>query len=158
MRWLPLLALCLLATRADAAPCGPGAAPQAAMCKCGDLGIDGTFTESNAVFSGVVVRVERPTPISAQGDSVTLVVRRAWKGTAAGDTMVVVDWPVCGVLFRPDSAFLVYARADENGALRPHGCLRSRQLTPPGETRRLIPGYTWEDMAVLDSLVRARRP
>lgn len=155
-----------------ATPVGPAPCPAASreMCKCGYPSVQGSFDQSRAVFTGVVREIREP-PVATRVDSagrlvagslgspaVTLRVTRSWKGTRDGDTITVLDTPFCGVTLRAGEEYLVYALNNEEGALMTSPCQRTRLLAPPPglEDFRLPPPR--EDVAVLDSLVRTRRP
>jgi hypothetical protein len=160
-----------MAANAGPAPCA-AASPE--MCKCGFPSVEGAFDESRAVFSGVALEVQNvPRAVSVEppradsagnivvtggGSSeqrVTFRVTRSWKGAQPGDIVTVWDVFVCGVTFRPGEEYLVYAYPREDGALFTSPCQRTRLISPPHDFRLPPPG---EDVAVLDSIIRARRP
>jgi hypothetical protein len=154
------------------------AAASPEMCKCGYPSVEGAFDASRAVFSGVVLEVrDIPSPtwtVVSRPDSagtvvvtagggpsehlVTLRVTRGWKGAQPGDTLTVQDMFVCGVGFRTGEEYLVYAYPGEDGALFTSPCQRTRLITPADGTHDFRLPPPGEDVAVLDSIVRARRP
>jgi hypothetical protein len=167
MRWLPLLALCLLATRADAAPC----AAVAGACKCAFNAPADELARSQAVFSGFVVRNEARRFTQVWSDSagalvatnlpglaITLRVTRGWKGVSAGDTLTLVDMHLCGASYGEGEEYLVYARDEGTGDLSTSFCQRTRLIAPPEGGRMSIFPTEAEEMALLDSLVQLRRP
>ena len=166
MTILLLLALWMVAD-AGSVPCP---AASAEMCKCGYPSVQGAFDQSRAVFTGVVVELQDPlgvTRVDSAGNLVAsglnfqpgvLRVTHGWTGARDDDTITVLGAPFCGVTFRAGEEYLVYALADEDGVLTTSPCQRSRLLAPPigSEDVRLPPPR--EDVAALDSIVRARRP
>lgn len=159
-------------------PCpAANGATAATACKCGYPSVDGAFDASRTVFSGVVLEVRdvpraiapEPARIDSSGyvvvsgggiseQVVTLRATRGWKGAQPGDTVTVKDVFVCGVGFRTGEEYLVYAYPSEDGRLFTSPCQRTRIINPPDgvhDTRLPPPG---EDMRMLDSIVRARRP
>lgn len=167
---LPILALWVTATAVRASCVAPPAGEvQPPACKCGHPTVEDAFAQSRTVFSGVVVEVHDEvdgTTTDSAGNvlvglgsrPVTLRVTRSWKGVSPGDTITVLDASFCGVGFRNGEEYLVYAPADEEGALITSPCQRTRALAPPegGQDFRLPPAS--HDMAVLDSIVYPRRP
>jgi hypothetical protein len=160
----------------------PDACEPPRVCKCATPSIDQAYARSGAVFSGVVLTVGRVADSSAavvqpsSGDEhgmprisvsvgsagarevpVSLRVTRAWKGTAAGDTITVLDSEVCGVSFRPGEEFPVYAGGD-GAPLYTSSCNRTRPLAPPadGVQPPWLPSSA-EDVRVLDSIAAATR-
>lgn len=159
----------------------PGACEPPRVCTCATPTIEQAYAQSDAVFSGVVLSVGRVADWSAAvvqelpddehgmprvsvgvGSAgvreipVTLRVTRAWKGTAAGDTVTVLDSEVCGVSFRPGEEFLVYAGGD-GGPLYTSPCNRTRLLAPGADSVQSLVPSTAEDVRVLDSIAAARR-
>jgi hypothetical protein len=136
------------------------------FCKCGLQTVQGELARSDAVFTGVVLHVGEiggdvvPRGARTQIDSVgspivtatfgwegepilpvTLRVDHAWKGTAAGDRIVVSDAPMCAVGFRAGGEYVVYAIRGADGILRTSYCMRTRSLP-----------HAADDVRVLDSI------
>lgn len=148
-----LLFLWMLTAAAGPAPCT--AAP---ACSCALRSVEEQFAHSDAVFAGRVLHVGAYVPAPSSGretaaaagnpaQPVTLRVTRAWKGAAAGDSLVVRNVLPCGVHFEVGQLYVVYAERDEAGALATTFCQRSGPLRSAGA-----------GVAVLDSIVRAARP
>lgn len=158
----------------------PGACEPPRVCKCATPTIEQAYARSGAVFSGVVLSVGRGADSSAAvvrelpadehgmprhsvsvgaagaGEvPVSLRVTGAWKGTAAGDTITVLDSEVCGASFRQGEEFLVYA-GDNGGPLYTSSCNRTRLLAPRADAVRLPFPPAAEDVRVLDSIAAAR--
>lgn len=166
------------AANAGPTPCSAAnGATAAAACKCGHPFVESAFDESSTVFSGVVLEVRDvlrpietgPARIDSAGNSdvlvsriweqaVTLRATRGWKGAQPGDTITVWDAYVCGVTFRPGEEYLVYAYPREDGALFTSPCLRTRIINPSDGVHYLHLRPPGEDMRMLDSIIRARRP
>ena len=167
-----------MAANAGPAPCPPpGGATAAAACKCGYPTVRDAYAQAQAVFSGVVVEVQdisQATRTEVAGpdsvgnfivttevaweQAVTLRVTRGWKGAQPGEVVTVRDGFTCGVGFRMGEEYLVYALAYEDGALRTSPCQRTRLISPAGGNSDFQLPSTREDVAVLDSIARARHP
>ncbi|HEX6372196.1 MAG TPA: hypothetical protein VF006_24980 [Longimicrobium sp.] len=137
-----------------ALPCAPEP-----FCKCGLNTVEAELARSDAVFTGVVLRVgglagtvEAPAAGGAGAAEaswpVALRVDRVWKGAAAGDSIVVADVAICAIGFRPGEPYLVYALRDRDGVLRTSYCMRTRALEQAAA-----------DVPLLDAVTgRASRP
>jgi hypothetical protein len=72
------------------------------------------ISSSDAVFSGKVVEIDRPSPIKSSEDpeTVTFRVIESWKGPGGGGTLEVktpVSGASCGYHFEEGQDYLVYA-------------------------------------------------
>ena len=114
--------------------------PQCAFaCQCTMLP-DGMDTEraladSEAVFSGEVVKIDRPSPFKSSADleTDTFRVSESWKGPEGG--MLEVRIPVsgisCGYPFKEGQEYLVYASGGQQG-LKVDGCSETKPLSKAG--------------------------
>jgi hypothetical protein len=170
-----------MAANAAPAPCpAANGAAGAALCKCGYPSVEGAFDDSRTVFTGVVLEVrDVPRAVPAEppredsaGNTiftgngsweqlVTFRVTRGWKGAQAGDTVTVKDVFVCGVGFRTGEEYLVYAYPNEeigDGGLFTSPCQRTRIINPSDGAHDFRLPPPGEDMRMLDSIIRTRRP
>jgi len=85
----------------------------ASACSCMGVPIQRYISSSDAVFSGKVVEIERPSPIksSADPETVTFRVIESWKGPGGGtlEVKTSVSGASCGYHFEEGQDYLVYA-------------------------------------------------
>jgi len=125
--------LAFLASRDLAAcSCAPPPPPKEALGK------------ASAVFSGKVVRMEKPKPRQGAGPirptqafgkvKVVIQVSRVWKGDLGKEVTLTTNASsaACGYGFRPDEVYLIYCHGEKH-ALSTNLCTRTKPLADAGE-------------------------
>jgi|GEM_PF-1872231 len=90
--------------------------------------------QSAAVFSGKVISIQEKQGLifsSADPVTVTLSVKRIWKGEPAQESRVLtaLSEASCGYGFQPNKDYLVYAGQDDEGRLVTTLCSRTKPLS-----------------------------
>jgi len=91
-----------------------------------------SLKESDAVFSGKVIRKDTPLIVTSSGDliSVTFQVSKVWKGPVQKEIQVktAVGGATCGYYFEEGKEYLVYANEYE-GSLHSGLCSRTSEIS-----------------------------
>ncbi len=120
----------------------------ASACSCAILGgdpqerVESELSSSEAVFSGEVVKIDRPSgPVwsSADLETDTFRVSESWKGPEGGmlEVRTAVSGMSCGYPFKEGKEYLVYASGGQQG-LKVDGCSSTKPLSKAGADLALL--------------------
>jgi hypothetical protein len=93
-------------------------------CDCVDLSETESFVDSDVVFIGEVISVDRSASIT------TFKVQRWFKGTKTNKVVVYDLGTNCNAWFHPESTYLVFAKEFEGRLIAP-SCYASKAIGPP---------------------------
>ncbi|MBN1655308.1 MAG: hypothetical protein JXA30_16195 [Deltaproteobacteria bacterium] len=115
---------------------------QAYACTCDDQTLEEAIKESDAIFEGLVVRIqtkEKSDPASTSEDIVRFRVVRSWKGVREEQLVLRAarSETGCGCEFRDHQGYLVYAISDGSG-LRVEPCSRTKSIEQADEDLNVL--------------------
>jgi hypothetical protein len=103
--------------------------------------VEFAVSDSEAVFAGKVVKIDRPSPIISTSDpeTVSFRVSESWKGQEAGtlEVRTPVYGASCGYPFKEGQEYLVYAYGGQQG-LKVDLCSETKRLSKAGADLALL--------------------